>query len=46
MGEFICFVVGISIGGLSGVMLMCCLQINRINSAAGRRENEYEKEKC
>ena len=46
MGEFICLVVGMAIGGLFGVTLMCCLQINRLNEVARRQEDEYEKEKC
>lgn len=35
MSELLFFVLGLVIGGLTGVTIMCCLQINRIN--------EYEK---
>lgn len=45
MGEFICLVIGMPIGGLFGVTLMCCLQINRMHNAT-RKEEMYEKEKC
>ena len=31
MSEFICLVVGLAVGGLGGVTMMCLLQINRIN---------------
>lgn len=29
MSELLFFIIGVPHGGLSGVMLMCCLQINR-----------------
>ncbi len=45
MPEFICLIIGLSIGALFGVTLMCCLQINRINNIARRKEEDYEKEK-
>ena len=35
MSELLFFVLGLTIGGLTGVTIMCCLHINRIN--------EYEK---
>ena len=31
MSEFLFFVIGVTLGGLAGVMLMCCLQINRLS---------------
>ncbi len=46
MSEFICLIIGMSVGGLFGVTLMCCLQINQMSNAARRKEDEYEKEKC
>lgn len=45
MSELICLIIGLSIGTLFGITLMCCLQINRINNADRRREEDYEKEK-
>ena len=36
MSELLFFVLGLVIGGLTGVTIMCCLQINRIN--------DYEKQ--
>ena len=35
MSELLFFILGMVIGGLTGITLMCCLQINRIN--------EYER---
>lgn len=35
MSELLFFVLGLVIGGLTGVVMMCALQINRIN--------DYEK---
>lgn len=31
MSELLFFILGMVIGGLTGITLMCCLQINRIN---------------
>ena len=31
MSELLFFIIGIILGGLVGVMLMCCLQINRLS---------------
>lgn len=45
MTEFIYLIIGLAIGGLFGVTLMCCLQINRLNEVARRKEDKYEKEK-
>jgi len=39
MSEFLFFVIGVTLGGLAGVMLMCCLQINRLSD----RETNYKK---
>ena len=40
MKELLFFVLGLVIGGLSGITVMCCMQINRMN------EDYYEKKKC
>ena len=40
MKELLFFILGLVIGGLSGVTTICCLQINRLN------EKNYEKAKC
>lgn len=45
MSEFICFLIGLSIGGLFGVTTMCFMQINRMNYADRRKEDSYEEEK-
>lgn len=44
MTEFIIFLVGLLLGGLIGIVMMCCLQINRLNNDMNRTEvNDYEK---
>ena len=40
MKELLFFVLGLVIGGLSGITVMCCMQINRMN------EDYDEKKKC
>lgn len=42
MSEFLFFVIGVTLGGLAGVMLMCCLQINRLSD---REVKKSEKPK-
>ena len=42
MSEFIFFIIGIMLGGLTGVV-MCCLQINRLSE---REEVKNAKTKC
>ncbi len=39
MKELLFFILGLVIGGLSGITVMCCLQINRLNGEC------YEDEK-
>ena len=39
MKELLFFILGLVIGGLSGVTVLCCMQINRLNG-------NYEKTKC
>ena len=43
MSEFIFFIIGIMLGGLTGVVIMCCLQINRLSE---REEVKNAKTKC
>ena len=43
MSEFIFFIIGIMLGGLTGVVIMCCLQINRLSE---RKEVDNAKKKC
>lgn len=31
MSEFLCFIIGTMIGSLTGVVVMCLLQINRLS---------------
>lgn len=40
MSEFLFFIIGLLIGGLGGVTVMCLLQINHLN-----KEDDYEKTK-
>mgnify|MGYP001354076403 FL=1 len=42
MSEFLFFTIGTMLGGLMGVVLMCCLQINRLSKREGV---EHEKTK-
>lgn len=43
MLSFILFLIGLMLGGCLGVVLMCMLQINRINEKS-RKEDENEKD--
>ena len=43
MSELIFFIIGIMLGGLTGVAIMCCSQINRLSE---REEVENAKTKC
>ncbi|MFR2880588.1 MAG: DUF3789 domain-containing protein [Lachnospiraceae bacterium] len=42
MSEFIFFIIGTTLGGLVGVVLMCCLQINRLSQERGCDQCENE----
>lgn len=42
MLSFILFLIGLMLGGCFGVVLMCMLQINRINEKS-RKEDSNEK---
>lgn len=44
MSQAICLLVGISLGGLIGVTMMCLVQVNR-NHKIRKDEFENEKEK-
>lgn len=35
MSEFLSFIIGTIFGGLTGVVLMCCLQIGRLSDRKG-----------
>ena len=43
MIELIFFIIGVMLGGLTGVVIMCCLQINRLTE---REEVKNAKTKC
>ena len=43
MIEFIFFIIGVMLGGLTGVVIMCCLQINRLSE---RGSEKCENEMC
>lgn len=43
MIEFIFFIIGVMLGGLTGVVIMCFLQINRLTE---REEVKNAKTKC
>ena len=45
MSEFIFFLIGIMLGGCIGIVIMCLLQINRLNEHFHRKEHDNEKEK-
>ena len=43
MNELLFFIIGTALGSLTGVVLMCLLQINRLSK---REEVENAKTKC
>lgn len=43
MSNFLFFIIGTLLGGLIGVVLMCCLQINRLSQ---KEVEENAKQKC
>ena len=43
MSEFLFFIIGTMLGGLFGVVCMCCLQINRLSEI---KEEDNAKKKC
>lgn len=43
MTEFIFLIVGLLLGGCVGAIVMCCLQINRLNQYHNHKEEEHEK---
>ena len=42
MSELLFFIIGITLGGLCGVVCMCCLQINRLS----KEDKDNAKTKC
>lgn len=42
MKELLFFTLGILIGGLTGISVMCILQINRLNNIRRKEENKDE----
>ena len=44
MSEFLFFIIGTTLGGLGGVVLMCCLQISRLSER--KEEEDAKKETC
>lgn len=44
MSELLFFVLGLVIGGLTGVVMMCALQINKINEYERRIEDLSNQE--
>lgn len=42
MSEFLFFIIGTTLGGLMGVVMMCCLQINRLSK--GKEDVDAKKE--
>lgn len=44
MGELLFFVLGLVIGGLTGITIMCFLQINRINEYENKIELPKKKD--
>lgn len=41
MSEFIFFIIGCMLGGLIGVTVMCCLQINRLHENQNEKDDRY-----
>lgn len=44
MSELLFFVLGLVIGGLTGVVMMCMLQVNRINEYENKIKTLEDKE--
>lgn len=42
MHEFLFFTIGLLLGGIVGVMIMCLLQINRIRHLSDARKEDDE----
>ena len=43
MNELLFFTLGLLIGGLTGVSVMCVLQINRVNEIKSKYEDKRKK---
>ena len=44
MSELLFFVLGLIIGGLTGIVIMCMLQVDRINDYENKIKNLENKE--
>lgn len=48
MSEFLFFVLGVSVGGLFGMTIMCIIQVNKLNELERlehlRKENEKKND--
>ncbi len=44
MHEFLFFMIGLLLGGIIGVTIMCLMQINRIRSYSNDRKEDSENE--
>lgn len=45
MSEFIFFMIGLMLGGCVGVVMMCLLQVSRLNREIYRKDKDNEDKK-
>ena len=45
MSEFILFMIGLMLGGLVGIVIMCLLQVNRLHDEICERNEVNESKK-
>ena len=45
MSEFIFFMIGLMLGGLVGIVIMCLLQVNRLHDEIRERNEVNESKK-
>lgn len=43
MSEFLFFIIGMTLGGLFGIVLMCLFQINRLSERKGDADAETKR---